>query len=320
MKKVQVDGRSNYFLPLSKVKKLDNWLKERYSIDCFVSFEDYCASRGVGVTEVEHRKINRLIKEHQKNFDTDNFEKKNKTGLALTNLYASDQWRAWWHSTRRAWLIDSITICSSIISGLIKREKILTVIEIGCNIGILSNYLAERHPIQVTGIDTSDAAILKAHEFKESPSVTFDKCNLENFGAETLWDVAIAVDLVQPIEHNFASLIEKVGNLVRPNGDLIVIGNFVDVENVDEFFRSIGFACVGAQLTGGYQQGLSGDFTIDWSTKAALHLKKNLNLKSIDLPISGDMHDFAEYANSGEFPPREINRSYFLPRASRKII
>ena len=169
-------------------------------------------------------------------------------------------------------------------------------------------------------VDTSDAAILKAHEFKESPSVTFDKCNLENFGAETLWDVAIAVDLVQPIEHNFASLIEKVGNLVRPNGDLIVIGNFVDVENVDEFFRSIGFACVGAQLTGGYQQGLSGDFTIDWSTKAALHLKKNLNLKSIDLPISGDMHDFAEYANSGEFPPREINRSYFLPRASRKII
>lgn len=28
MKKVQVDGRSNYFLPLSKVKKLDAWLKK----------------------------------------------------------------------------------------------------------------------------------------------------------------------------------------------------------------------------------------------------------------------------------------------------
>jgi hypothetical protein len=120
MKKVQVDGRSNYFLPLREVKKLDDWLKGRYSIDCFVNYEDYYALRGVGVTQVEHRKINRLIKEHQKNFDTDNFEKKNKTGLALTNLYASDQWRAWWHSTRRAWLIDSITICSSIISGLIK--------------------------------------------------------------------------------------------------------------------------------------------------------------------------------------------------------
>jgi len=314
MKKVQADGRSNYFLPLSKVKKLDAWLKERYSIDCFVDFEEYYAMRGVGVTESEHRKINRLIKEHQKNFDTGKFEKKNKTGLALTNLYASDQWRSWWHSTRRAWLIDSIMICSSIISGLAKKDKELNVVEIGCNVGILANYLAENHPMQVTGIDSSDAAILKALEFKQSASVKFEKCNLENFGSEEVWDVAIAVDLVQPIEQNFASLIEQVGNLVKPNGDLMVIGNFVEIGNVDEFFRSIGFVCVGAQLTGGYQQGLSGEFAIDWSTKAALHLKKNLKLKSVDLPISGDMLDFAEYANSGEFPPREVNRSYFLPR------
>ena len=100
---------------------------------------------------------------------------------------------------------------------------------------------------------------------------------------------------------------------------MIVIGNFVEVGNIEEYFRSIGFACVRAQLTGGYQQGLSGEFAIDWSTKAALHLKKNLKLKSVDLPISGDMLDFAEYANSGEFPPREVNRSYFLPRFSKNI-
>ena len=97
----------------------------------------------------------------------------------------------------------------------------------------------------------------------------------------------------------------------------MVIGNFVEIGNVDEFFRSIGFVCVGAQLTGGYQQGLSGEFAIDWSTKAALHLKKKLKLKSVNLPISGSMLDFADYANSGEFPPREVNRSYFLPRFSK---
>jgi 2-polyprenyl-3-methyl-5-hydroxy-6-metoxy-1,4-benzoquinol methylase len=306
MKKIQADGRSNYFLPLSKVKKLDAWLKDRYSIDCFVDFEEYYAMRGIGVTEAEHKKINRLIKEHQKNFDTENFEKKNKTGLALTNLYASDQWRSWWHSTRRAWLMDSITICSSIISGLAKKDKELSVVEIGCNVGILANYLAENHPIQVTGIDSSDVAISKAL-----------KCDLEKFGHEALWDVAIAVDLVQPIEQNFAPLMERVGKLVKPNGDLIVIGNFVEIGNIDEYFRSINFACVGAQLTGGYQQGLSGEFAIDWSTKAALHLKKNVKLKSVDLPISGDMLEFAEYANSGEFPPREVNRSYFLPRFAK---
>jgi 2-polyprenyl-3-methyl-5-hydroxy-6-metoxy-1,4-benzoquinol methylase len=317
MKKVQADGRSNYYLSLSKVKKLDAWLKERYSIDCFVDFEEYYAMRGVGVTEAEHRKINRLIKEHQKNFKTENFEKKNKTGLALTNLYASDQWRSWWHSTRRAWLMDSITICSSIISGLAKKDKELSVIEIGCNVGILANYLAENHPIQVTGIDSSEAAITKALEFKQSARVKFEQCDLEDFRSEAQWDVAIGVDLVQPTEQNFASLIEQVGDLVKPNGDLIVIGNFVEIGNVDEYFQSIGFTCVGAQLTGGYQQGLSGEFAIDWSTKAALHLKKKLKLKSVNLPISGSMLDFADYANSGEFPPREVNRSYFLPRFSK---
>lgn len=296
--------------------------QKRYSIECFVNFEDYFSKRGVGVTDAEHRKINRLIKEHQKYFDTEEFDKKSSTGLALTNLYASDQWRAWWHSTRRAWLIDSISICSSIITGLVKKDKdeLLNVIEIGCNIGVLSNYLAESHPIQVTGIDSSAPAILKANEFKESSTVRFENCSLENFEIETLFDVAIAVDLVQPIEHNFAALIEKVGNLVKPNGDLIVIGNFVEIGNVEEFFRSIGFACVGAQHTGGYQQGLSGDFSTDWSTKAALHLKKNLKLKSVELPISGDMYDFAQYANAGEFPLHEVNRSYFLPRVSKKII
>jgi|LauGreSBDMM110SN_4_FD.fasta_scaffold04809_5 2-polyprenyl-3-methyl-5-hydroxy-6-metoxy-1,4-benzoquinol methylase len=317
MKKVQADGRSNYYLSLSKVKKLDAWLKERYSIDCFVDFEEYYAMRGVGVTEAEHRKINRLIKEHQKNFKTENFEKKNKTGLALTNLYASDQWRSWWHSTRRAWLMDSITICSSIISGLAKKDKELSVIEIGCNVGILANYLAENHPIQVTGIDSSEAAITKALEFKQSARVKFEQCDLEDFRSEAQWAVAIGVDLVQPTEQNFASLIEQVGDLVKPNGDLIVIGNFVEIGNVDEYFQSIGFTCVGAQLTGGYQQGLSGEFAIDWSTKAALHLKKKLKLKSVNLPISGSMLDFADYANSGEFPPREVNRSYFLPRFSK---
>ena len=317
MKKVQADGRSNYYLSLSKVKKLDAWLKERYSIDCFVDFEEYYAMRCVGVTEAEHRKINRLIKEHQKNFKTENFEKKNKTGLALTNLYASDQWRSWWHSTRRAWLMDSITICSSIISGLAKKDKELSVIEIGCNVGILANYLAENHPIQVTGIDSSEAAITKALEFKQSARVKFEQCDLEDFRSEAQWDVAIGVDLVQPTEQNFASLIEQVGDLVKPNGDLIVIGNFVEIGNVDEYFQSIGFTCVGAQLTGGYQQGLSGEFAIDWSTKAALHLKKKLKLKSVNLPISGSMLDFADYANSGEFPPREVNRSYFLPRFSK---
>jgi hypothetical protein len=54
----------------------------------------------------------------------------------------------------------------------------------------------------------------------------------------------------------------------------------------------------------------------NWSTKAAIHLIKNTKLNSLSLPISGLMADFATYANSGDFLPAELNRSYFLPRVA----
>ena len=320
MTKVHADGRDNYYLPLTTIKKIDKWLAEKYHVNCLENFEEFYSLRGKGISDKDRRKVDRLIKDYIKYFETDSISKKTAVGLELTNIYAANEWRSWWHSTRRAWLIDSLSFCSSIIGNLAKKNKDLSVIDVGCNVGILSNYLAENYPIKLTGIDFAEIAITKAIEFKTSLNANFQQCDLEKFIFENQFDVAIAVDFIQPNEHNFPSLIERVGRLVKPNGDFIVIGNLIGIDNVDEFFRSIGFSCLSAQLTGGYQQGHSQDFGIDWSTKAALHFKKNLNVKSVPLPISGDMYDFANYANSGEFPNRELNRSYFLPRIAKNLV
>jgi len=308
MKKVHADGRENYFLPLLKVKKLDKWLLEKYAVDCVLEFDKYYASRGRGASQKEILKVDSLLKNYAKFFDAENTSKKSKLGLELANIFAKEGWREWWHSDRRAWLIDSISISSSIISNISKSQKNINVLDVGCNVGILSNYIAENYSVNLTGIDPSEVAIAEANKLKKVMNVTFQHTDVENFNTESQWDVAIAVDLIQPNEPNFSSLFEKVGNLVKPNGHMIVVGNFLSIENIDEFFRSIGFSCLGAQLTGGYQRGHSEDFGVDWSTKAALHFKKNLELKSVSLPISGDMNDFAAYANSGEFPQRELNR------------
>jgi len=320
MDKVLAEGYFNYFLPLSKVKKLDKWLVDTYSIDCFIDFEDLYSYRGIGASKQELLKVDRLIKQYINHFDSENVDRKFKVGLELTNIYSTDSWRSWWHSTRRAWLIDSLSFCSSIISSISKSKNDFKVIDVGCNVGIFSNYLSENYSINVTGIDVSRVAISAANQFKKSVNVTFLESSLEECNSGNEWDLVIAVDFVQPNEHNFVSLMEKIGSLVKSNGHLIVVGNFIDVENIDEFFRSIGFSCLGAQLTGGYQQGHSDGFAVDWSTKAALHFKKNIKLKSVNLPISGRMNDFATYANSGEFLPRELNRSYFLPRISKNLI
>jgi hypothetical protein len=314
MKKVFADGRENYYLPLPKVKKIDKWLRENYSIDCYINFETFFGARGKGTTHQERLKVEKLIKKYIGYFETDKVDSKAKVGLELTNIYASDPWRAWWHSTRRAWLLDSLSFCSAIISDISKKKDSLEVIDVGCNVGIHSNFLAQNHRIELTGIDNSEVAIDTAQKFINSENVRFLNESVDKLNSEYQWDVAIAIDFIQPNEHNFASMMGKIGDLVKPNGYLIVIGNFIEYENIDEYFRSIGFACLGAQLTGGYQQGHSEGFGVDWSTKAAMHLVKNTKLNSVGLPISGLMTDFASYANSGDFPPAELNRSYFLPR------
>jgi 2-polyprenyl-3-methyl-5-hydroxy-6-metoxy-1,4-benzoquinol methylase len=316
MKKVFADDRENYYLPLSRVKKIDKWLRENYLIDCYTDFETFFVARGKGTTHQERLKVEKLIKKYIGYFETDKFDSKEKIGLQLTNIYASDPWRAWWHSTRRAWLLDSLSFCSAIISDVSKKKESLQVIDVGCNVGIHSNYLAQNHRIELTGIDNSEVAIEVAQKIKNSKNAHFLNQSVNKLTSEYQWDVAIAVDFIQPNEHNFALMMGKIGDLVKPNGHLIVVGNFIEYENIDEYFRSIGFACLGAQLTGGYQQGHSEGFGVDWSTKAALHLVKNTKLNSISLPISGLMTDFATYANSGDFLPAELNRSYFLPRVA----
>ena len=56
MKKVFADNNFNYYLPLSKVRKIDKWLVEKYSIDCLLHRHEFYASRGDGVSIEEIKK------------------------------------------------------------------------------------------------------------------------------------------------------------------------------------------------------------------------------------------------------------------------
>ena len=223
MKKIFADIRENYFLSLARVKKIDKWLRKTYSIDCYTNFETFFAARGKGITHQERLKVERLIKKYIGYFDTEKVKSKAKVALELTNIYASDPWRAWWHSTRRAWLLDSLSFCSIIISNASKKKNTLKVIDVGCNVGIHSNYLAENHLIDITGIDISDAAIDTAKKFNKSKNVNFQTQSIDKLSSENQWDVAIAIDFVQPIEHNFTVMMETIGKLVKPDGHLILV-------------------------------------------------------------------------------------------------
>ena len=61
MKKVFADNNFNYYLPLSKVRKIDKWLVEKYSIDCLFHRHEFYASRGDGVSIEEIKKIRSIF-------------------------------------------------------------------------------------------------------------------------------------------------------------------------------------------------------------------------------------------------------------------
>lgn len=313
---VKAEGYQNYFLPIKEVQELDQWLVNRYSIDCFESKAAANAARGRGAAHSEITKVDKLYDKISK------LERRNKLtpfhiSLELTNLLADEPWRGWWHSLRRAWTIDSISIACSIVKEIGKDGVCENILDVGCNLGFLPCYLAEKYKLNITGSDVARNAIAVAKMLDVHSGVNFIEGPIDALPSKEGWHFVVAVDLVQPQEHDFTLMMTTLAGFVRPNGHLLVIGNFVDertFEFVIDLYRKLGFSCLRSQLTGGFQQGHAVSHEVDWSAKCAMHFQKTVGIDIVKSYMLGNWNDFAEYANSGEHPFRQLNHSYFLAR------
>jgi len=305
---VIAENYENYTLDLASIVNLDNWLEENYEIKCFET-----------ESEPNHYLVNVPAKEikHLNNLHTRIGNQKatiTKATLEAANIYSRTPWRQIWFSKRRAWTIDSIAMISAVIELIRGEGKSPSYLDVGCHIGFLPRYISEKYNLPSTGVDIAEETIRTAKELAAAYPVEFLNTSPSDITKGRTWDFVSAVDLVQPNQLEFKKIMKSVGDLVAPNGTLIVIGNYVANEAVLEFFRKLGFSCLSAQLTGGYHHGLSSGSFPDWSSKAAYHFKKTKNIDTLLIPVSGDQSEFADYANSGDFPLKEINRSYFLAR------
>ena len=305
---VIAENYKNYTIDLASVHKLDIWLETNYGIKCFEN-ELEPNHYLVDVPEKEIKHLNALHKHigNQKATIT-------KATIEAANIYSRAPWRQIWFSKRRAWTIDSISMISAVIELMRNEGKTPRYLDVGCHIGFLPRYISEKYTLLSTGIDIAEDAVRTARELAIPYQVEFLHQSPSDITKGRAWEVVSAVDLVQPNQLAFKKIMKSVCDLVAPNGTLIVIGNYVASQAVLNFFRELGFSCLSAQLTGGYHHGLSTEGFPDWNAKAAYHFKKTKNIDTLGKPVSGDQFDFAEYANSGDYPPREINRSYFLAR------
>jgi SAM-dependent methyltransferase len=185
-------------------------------------------------------------------------------------------------------------------------------LDVGCHIGFLPTYLSEQCSVVATGLDVADEAIAEAKKLDIGGKVEFVADSIDSFGNGRTWDMVSVIDLIHPSEPGFARTIQAVSRFVRPGGHLLVIGNELGELTVRGFFHDLGFSCLAMQLTGGFQQGH--DPMLDWSSKVAVHLVNKPNVDAFDYHDWEDQSDFAEYANRGKWPNRELNRSFFLAR------
>lgn len=305
---VYAEGYLNYSLPIDETRNLDLWLEEHYGIACLEAPDD--ADRYLQEVPLKEIKrvdtLRRRIGE-QKALPT-------KADVEVANIYAKSPWREMWHSKRRAWVLDSISFASAVGELIQAQGSCESHLDVGCHVGFLPTYLSEHLKFESTGIDIAGEAISEAKKLDKTTNVDFLKHSASDLVGKRTFQFVTAVDLVQPNQLSFSKTMKSVCDLVAPNGHLVVIGNYVNDGKSLNFYQELGLSCKRGQLTGGFHHGLESHGFPEWDTKVAYHFRKQKEIESIDQPISGDQYEFSEYANSGDFPPRELNRSYFLAR------
>lgn len=98
-----------------------------------------------------------------------------------------------------------------------------TFLDIGCGVGTLSLYLAEKGKT-VLGIDVSSRAVRIANRAKKHlglKNVAFKTVSLEEFAVFEKFDAVLLVEVLEHIK-NDQLMLNKINNLLRRNGLLIL--------------------------------------------------------------------------------------------------
>lgn len=119
-----------------------------------------------------------------------------------------------------------------LINYLQKKNKPLSILEIGCGNGWLSAKLAEINGALVTGLDANKPEIEQARRvFKNSTArFVYSSFNPESFGKFVKFDIIVFAASFQYFS-SARDIIEEAGQLLNPGGEIHIIDtHFYDTE------------------------------------------------------------------------------------------
>lgn len=106
----------------------------------------------------------------------------------------------------------------------IDLSNVKKVLEVGCGIGVLSSYLAEKYGWEVTGIDLDPEQIERAKkEHKENKYLKFLEADATKLPfRDNEFDLVLSSDAMHHIVSDWDKALSEISRVLRPNGFYIL--------------------------------------------------------------------------------------------------
>lgn len=102
----------------------------------------------------------------------------------------------------------------------IDLSNVKKVLEVGCGIGVLSSYLAEKYEWEVAGIDLDPEQIERAkNDYRENKYLKFLEADATKlpFG-DNEYDLVLSSDALHHIVSDWEKALSEISRVLRPNG------------------------------------------------------------------------------------------------------
>lgn len=207
-------GAAGLYPDLEEVRKIDLFLKAEWGIDFFPSEVEFFAY----TSHFEGKLL--IFAEEQQNIAARKASGSRASERNLMELMTDLEVHSAVASFKRAQILDGLALAEGLITS---KEVKGSVLDAGCHLGVLIDYISRGRTNRIVGIDPVGRAIAEARRRfagRDHVHLRMDKLPLE---ADETYELVICLDVInhmsQPLRER---AIESLCQLVAPNGWLIL--------------------------------------------------------------------------------------------------